>query len=106
MVDYTNKSIDDLQDIDVTTGKSKASKLKRFKKAMELIMGKKLLSSVPEDKRRKIEATEAVYERTGKLLPKPTKKLKVIKKGTNDKSLNQLSREGNADEIMRRIKKG
>jgi hypothetical protein len=105
MADYTDMPIEDLQDVDVTTGKSKASRLKRFKKAMELIMGKKLESSVPETKRRLIENTEAVYEKMGKLSPKPTKTLKVMKKGTAEKSLEQLSREGNADEIVKRLKK-
>jgi hypothetical protein len=103
MADYTNMSIKELQDIDVRTGKSsRKSKLKRWKETFDLVMGKKLGSSVPAEKAQAIAAKEELYERQGKLKRGP--KLKVVKKQSAGKSLNQLSREGNADEIMRRIK--
>jgi hypothetical protein len=111
MTDYTTKSIEELKDIDVTTGKSTRQRgIKKFLKELALIVSKRPGSSVSADKQSLLKNTEKVYEEIGKLpestKTKKTKKTKVKVKKNSQKSTEQLSREGNADEILRRIKSG
>lgn len=85
-----------------------SSNIDKFKENMKLLYQGKSggKSSVSESKIHTLQNKEKVYEDMGKLEPR---KIKVIKKPnkktvTVQKSLQQLSNEGNADEIIKRFK--